>query len=198
MFETYDTNQKAWVEHTGQYYDLQQKAWVDVPSAMTYDTTEKAWVERLYVGYFTLRDEANPTQLIEQDDFSINGNYFELYTFRGLGVERWVHFDLPFDWKGETIEFDLLNNGYATVGFGKRYSNGKTSSSGYDKTITEFYNDHVSVNLGTRPDIYDGIAVTSSKIFFEITISAENAALSNALVRISNVKIGGKKYGFKE
>lgn len=51
MFETYDTNQKAYVERTGQYYDLQQKAWVDVPSAMTYDTTEKAWVERLRASY---------------------------------------------------------------------------------------------------------------------------------------------------
>lgn len=51
MFETYDTNQKAYVERTGQYYDLQQKAWVDVPSAMTYDTTEKAWIERLRASY---------------------------------------------------------------------------------------------------------------------------------------------------
>ena len=198
MFETYDTNQKAYVERTGQYYDLQQKAWVDVPSAMTYDTTEKAWVERLYAGYFTLRDETNPTQLLEQDDFQINGNSFTLYTISGVGAQRWIHFDLPFEWEGETVEFDLLTNGYASVYFGKRYYYGTSSSvGGVAKTITGFYDDHVSVNLYTRPDTYEGYTVTSSKIYFEVNISAADA-VNNALVTISNVKIGGKKYGFTE
>lgn len=55
MFETYDTNLKAYVERTGQYYDTVKKAWVDVPSAMTYDTTERAWVERLNIdNFFTI------------------------------------------------------------------------------------------------------------------------------------------------
>lgn len=203
MFETYDTNKKAYVERTGQYYDLQQKAWVDVPSAMTYDTSEKAWIERLYVGYFTLRDVTGNPQLVGWgqggDDFQINGSNIVLYTTIS-GVDRRVIFDLQFDWKGETIEFDLMTNGYATVYFGKAfyYGNGWSSVSGYDKTITGFYNDHVSVPLYTRPDTYEGYEVTSSKIYFQINIAAEQAATANALVRIENVKIGGKKYGFKE
>lgn len=193
MLKTYDTTLQAYTERLPKHYDSSQSAWVESNSAKTYDTTLNAWVERLYADYFTLKFAP---QLDAEDGFTISTNEINLFTSQ-TSMQRRIYFELPFAWNGETVEFDLVSNGVAYVYFGKGCRNewGDTIS-GYDMMITESYNGKVTIPLGTLPDEIKGYPVASSEIYLDIgtgTVSEEMG-----YVNIRNLKIGGKKYGFKE
>ena len=203
MFETYDTNQKAYVERTGQYYDLQQKAWVDVPSAMTYDTTEKAWVERLYVDYFTLSDNSNYTLIQSGDILDVKSSGFVYRTF-SKNVLHKVGFELPYKWVyGDVVEFDVVTNalGRMTVEHEfhyLRYGTQEWSVGGPMITLEGEYNEHFTYRFtGTCPDTYENWQVSESLIQVMVGISASEAT-GETYSEIKNFKINGKKYGFRE
>lgn len=194
MFETYDTNLKAYVERTGQYYDLQQKAWVDVPSAMTYDTTEKAWVERLYADYFILESKT----LQSGDILEVKKNSISLRTF-SKNLRRSVSVKLPYKWKyTDVVEFDVVTNslGYVSFGHEFHYSNGWTVSGGGGVFKGDTNTHHVWKNLGSCPDTYEGYTVYDYGLTFYIGYG--NDITGETYAEISNVTINGKKYGFKE
>ncbi len=203
MFETYDKNQRAYLEHTGQYYDLQEKAWVDVPSAMTYDKTEKAWVERLYAGYFTLVNDSNYTSLQSGDILDVKSNGFVFQTF-SKNLLRKVKFELPYKWKhGDIFEFDVVTNarGYINVEREYRYLKYGTQEwtvGGPIANRTGEYNEHITYTMsGSVPDTYEGWQVTESIIEIQSIITVDSAT-GETYSEIKNFTINGKKYGFKE
>lgn len=195
MFETYDTNQMAYVEHSGEYYDLNLKAWVPVNSAMTYDTTEKAWIERLYAGYFTLVSKTIQTG----DILEVKNSGVVLHTFT-TNLGRSVSFELPFKWKNsDVIEFDVITNSLGRITCGHRfnYNNGWTVGGGGAVFEDETNQHYVWDMIGSCPDTYEGYPVYDNCLYFFLGDSAENTT-GETYAEIKNLTINGKKYGFKE
>lgn len=198
MIKTYDEPTAAWVETPPKIYDAATASRIDAPSAKTYDTATAAWVEHLYQGYFTLRQDGSTPTLSAADELTISANSVVLFTAKTAEGRR-VVFDFPIKWAGESVEFNLVSNGIARVSLSRHYSYGSAGSvSGAYQTISEVYEGTVTIPLGTCPDEEDGQPVTSSKIFFEIIVGADKAGNDTGYVKISNLKINGKKYGFTE
>lgn len=198
MLKTYDSTLQAYTEHPPKNYDATLNAWIDSPSLKTFDTAQNAWVERLYQDYFTLRQDSSTPKLSDGDELVVTNSGVTLTTAK-KSERRTVTFDLPFKWAGETVELELVSNGIAYVYFGRKYSYGTAgSTSGYYKVIPNAYDGAVTYQLDTCPDEVDGQTVTSSILFIEITASADTANTDNGYVNIKNLKINGKKYGFKE
>lgn len=194
----HDTTSNAFIEKPLKIYDETAGAWIEAPSLKTFDETENAWLERLYQGYFTLRqDEYNPI-LLYDDDFRVTSNEVMLFTAKRAENRR-VAFDLSYKWNQDTISFDLVSNGIASVQVGRRFSYGiGYTVGGYLGGASGFYDGTISVNFGTCPDEYEGQTVTNSRIYIEIIVTAESAGNDSGYVNIKNLKFNGKKYGFKE
>lgn len=199
MFKTYNDTLRAYEEHLPKNYDSPQGAWADSPSAKTYDSTEAAWIERLYQGYFTLRHDANTPRLSEGDELVVTKNEVTLFTVKNTET-RFIPFDFPFKWAGDTVEFELVSNGVATVSVGRKfaYGTGGGTVSGAVKSVSDVYDGIVSVYFGELSDDYEGQPITSSSISVEIYVTAEKANTDTGYVNIRNLKINGKKYGFTE
>lgn len=194
MFETYDTNQKAYVERAGQYYDLQQKAWVDVPSAMTYDTTERAWIERMYAGYFYLSDNTSYTVIPSGDVLTIKGSGFVFESAKSSAMRKF-RFSLPYTFKvGDVVEFDIVKNSWGRVSIGHNYTSSSGSNTGGTVvTIEDERDEHITgtVKFATGSD------AISSYLYVEFFRSTDGYVVSSH-VEIKNLTINGKKYGFTE
>lgn len=198
MFKTYDTALQAYTERPLKNHDATLNAWIDSPSLKTFDTAQNAWVERLYQDYFTLRQDSSTPKLSEGDELVVRNSGVTLTTAK-KSERRTVTFDLPFKWAGETVELELVSNGIAYVYFGRRYWYGTAgSTSGYYKVVPSAYDGTVTYQMDTCPDTEGGQPVTSSILYIEITASADVANTDNGYVNIKNLKINGKKYGFKE
>lgn len=195
MFETYDTNQLAYVEHSGEYYDLQEQAWVPVNSAMTYDTTEQAWIERLYVDYFLLQTKT----LQSGDIFELKNSGISLGTF-STGVAHGVSFFLPYKWKyTDVVEFDMVTNALGRISIGHRfhYNNGWTVSGGGPDFEGEYNQHYVWDVRSTCPDTYEGHTTYDCGIYISISIPSDHAT-GETFSEIKNLTLNGKKIGFKE
>jgi hypothetical protein len=199
MFKTYNDTLRAYEEHLPKNYDSSQGAWVDSPSAKTYDSTEAAWIERLYQGYFTLRQDAYNPKLSDNDELVVTKNEVTLFTVKNTET-RFIVFDFPLKWAGDTVEFELVSNGVAKVSVGMKFAYGTSGGtvSGAAKSVSDVYDGIVSVYFGELSDTYEGQPITSSSISVEIYVTAEKANSDTGYVNIRNLKINGKKYGFTE
>lgn len=195
MFETYDTNQLAYVEHSGEYYDLNLKAWVPVNSAMTYDKTERAWIERLYVDYFVLQTK----NLQSGDIFELKNSGISLRTF-STGKSRGVSFYLPYKWKvTDVVEFDVFTNalGQLSVGHHFHYNNGWTVSGGGPHFVGNT-DQHYTWNLNSLcPDTYEGYPTYDYGFHVSISLGSDDTT-GETYSEIKNFTLNGKKIGFKE
>lgn len=198
MFETYDTTQRAYVEHSGEYYDLQEQAWVDVPSAMTYDTEEKAWVEGLYAGWFTpnTRNSGYYWLIQNEDTLIINNNGF-VFNSLTTNKARRVSFVLPFTFvKGTVIELDIVLNTLGKITFSKNGTTKQTSIAG--KTFFSLSGERTEHITVTEQE--NGIyGYDCIDYWYEIGFQLPASAITGEVyVEVKNFKINGKKYGFTE
>lgn len=194
MFETYDTNQKAYVERTAQYYDLNLKAWVDVPSAMTYDTTEKAWVERLYEYWLT----SWMTNISSADDLNVSPSMLGLVidAYSDTKTRSVIYTCSNHDIKiGDTFEAEVFRTYGVAVSISLSYKDTSGSSQSisiYSKTKTAAES-HETINKV--------ISASNVKSFGDLTVSISYTYNSNAQIvsaAVAGIKVNGKKIGFAE
>lgn len=185
MFETYDTNRLAYVEHSGEYYDLNLKAWVPVPSAMTYDTTGQAWVERLYADYCVLS-----TKIMQSSDTLEITNSGFIFRTSSKSESRMILFKLPFKFKnGDLFECDIVTNALGRITIGKEFvRSGGSSTGGNIININGENNQHFTAKNDS------GVPSDAVDYYIKIYSSVDK----NAYSAISNLTINGKKYGFRE
>lgn len=192
MLKTYDTTQRAYVEHPPKHYDTSLAAWVNSPSAKTYDATQQSWVERLYVEWLQLQS----THLTNYDTLEITPSKIYLDISEDGHENRNVTFVSDVIKTGDTIEFDVSGTDYVDIYVGvdcTLVGGGVTGATIYYKdTYATETNKHVSVVL-TEPDGF------SKWINLRVYMSHTHEGLVvGANATIENFKVNGKKYGFTE
>ena len=197
MFETYDTTEKAYVEHSGEYYDLQEQAWVPVPSAMTYDTIEKAWIERMYAGWlaYDTRSKKHATDILEISPSKVSLTVSKSSSNTG---DRSIKFTLTTsDIKvGDIVEFDVNASYYAGVVIWGGLFTTEGGVSSWEAWRKTKQTDEIN---GRYSGVIDNVHLDIKRItYITVELNYTYAYYKDAYAEVSNLKINGKKYGFTE